>query len=198
MHTQILILSADAVFSRMLTIELEMQRFSVICRTAAEDIFADVLLMDLDTALPPSPSHYRHMIGFTRRSAAAGDEAGRRCSLVLRRPFEMRLLCREVSALLGERSEEPLRDVTVDFAIDGSHVRLSDGTRRAISPQEAEVLSLLLERRGETVSREEISARIGESSANKVDVYVCYLRKKLETPERRVIATVRGRGYRLL
>jgi len=53
-----------------------------------------------------------------------------------------------------------------------------------------------LEASGEPVSRERIAEGIGESSANKVDVYICYLRRKLEqVTGLRVIRTVRGKGY---
>jgi DNA-binding response OmpR family regulator len=59
-----------------------------------------------------------------------------------------------------------------------------------------------MERRGEAVSREELSdclATAGKKSdSNKTEVYLCYLRRKLEKPTgRRWITTVRGVGYRL-
>ena len=80
----------------------------------------------------------------------------------------------------------------------GDEVTLSDGKCIPLGPKEFAVLSLLWRRRGEAVSREEISREIGESTANKVDVYVCMLRKKLEAEDLRYIKTVRGRGYCLI
>lgn len=57
-------------------------------------------------------------------------------------------------------------------------------------------MQCLLEHRGESVSRDEISTVIGESSANKTEVYICFLRRKLEeTFGDRIIKTVRGKGY---
>lgn len=196
MHTQILILSADAVFARMLTLELQMQRMKVTCKASAEGDVAEVVLLDLDTAIPPDPSCYRHMIGFAKRSASAGEGVGRLCSLVLRRPFEMRVLCEEVSKLLESGVDAPTEPPLLILNPDG--VILSDGRQIALSPKERAVLELLEAHRGEPVAREKISDLIGESSANKVDVYVCFLRKKLETPEHRVIKTVRGKGYQLI
>jgi len=64
--------------------------------------------------------------------------------------------------------------------------------------EDHQVLELLLSERGETISRERISEQIGESGANKVDVYMCYLRRKFEAAVGApLISTVRGRGYRL-
>ena len=205
-QTQVLILSADVVFARMLTLELEMQRLSVCCATEYDGVHgAEVVLLDLDSALPPPTDAYRHMIGFTVHSASAEDETRRLCSLILRRPFEMHLLRGEVLSLLsgnfdtgfykgqaeGERME--FREERGAY-----HVLLPSGRRVLLSPKEYAVFELLLANRGKPVSRAQISERIGESSANKADVYICYLRKKIETPERRVIRTVRGKGYCLI
>ena len=202
MQTQVLILSADSVFARMLTIELEMQQLSVCCAAEYDGVCrADVVLLDLDSALPPPSDTYQHMIGFTSNASSAGDETKRLCSLILRRPFEMRLLRSEVRSLLSDRRDahalerggDPLvqaRESTGAFL-----VLLTDGRRVSLSPKEYAVFELLRANRGNPVSRAEISLRIGESSANKADVYICYLRRKIETPERRMIRTVRGKGY---
>ena len=57
----------------------------------------------------------------------------------------------------------------------------------------------LLRRRGQVLSRELLLQEVwqGErSSSNVVEVYVRYLRQKLEAGgERRLLHTVRGRGY---
>ena len=45
-------------------------------------------------------------------------------------------------------------------------------------------------------SKEELLSCIGESAANKLEVYICYLRRKTETGDGyRLIRTVRGKGY---
>jgi DNA-binding response OmpR family regulator len=59
-------------------------------------------------------------------------------------------------------------------------------------------MTCLLANRGKAVSREALSALIGESATNKTDVHVCYLRRKIATvTERPIIKTVRGKGYKL-
>lgn len=205
MYAQIWILSSDAVFARMLALELEMQRLNVLCTEAADGTqSAELVLLDLDSALPPPVDRYHYMIGFSRNSEGPGDDVRRLCSLVLRRPFEMKQLRDEVNSLLFEGGDHAwgtqgcsLLSVNGTVGLGGEAL-LSDGRKVKLSPKEHTVLSLLMEHRGTPVSRETISLEIGESSANKADVYVCFLRKKLETPDARLIVTVRGAGYCLL
>lgn len=66
-----------------------------------------------------------------------------------------------------------------------------------LTPAEAAILNCLYTRRGEAVSRAELSALLG-GGGNSVEVYICKLRAKIEKPlGRRMILTVRGKGYRL-
>ena len=59
-------------------------------------------------------------------------------------------------------------------------------------------MSALLAKRGSSVSREHLSSLLGESSTNKTDVHVCYLRRKIAAvTERPIIKTVRGEGYKI-
>ena len=92
MNESLLILSEDAVFSRMLELEFRMQRISVrALRRAEEGSTARVILVDLDTALPPSDCDGR-VIGFTRSFSILASDPERRCSMILHRPFSMELL----------------------------------------------------------------------------------------------------------
>ena len=70
----------------------------------------------------------------------------------------------------------------------------------ALTTREFDLLQLLLRERGRVVSRERILKEVwrGETAAasNVIEVYVRYLRQKLEEGgERRLIHTVRGQGY---
>ncbi|MGM9681316.1 MAG: winged helix-turn-helix domain-containing protein [Eubacteriales bacterium] len=68
-----------------------------------------------------------------------------------------------------------------------------------LSPKERALYALLLSRRGEVVGKEEIAAVIfGETEGNSPEVYISYLRKKLDYElGRHLIRTVRGKGYRI-
>ena len=67
-----------------------------------------------------------------------------------------------------------------------------------LSQGEMLLLGALAEAQQKPVSRETLMRLFSADTGNIVDVYVCFLRKKLEQLcERRVILTVRGVGYRL-
>ena len=116
--------------------------------------------------------------------------------MILHRPFEMPLLRREV---LGEFEKQTERSGgAVRFtALKNGTIGLC-GAVLELSPNEQAILSCLLTHRGEVVSRERLAELIGESAANKVDVYICYLRRKIAkiTPVK-LITTVRNCGYKL-
>lgn len=203
MEYQIVIYSGDAMFSRMLELEFLMREMSVLTvRQPREDLFSDIAILDLDSSATPSPTSYRRMIGFTRGAALAEDEARRQCSMILHRPFEMRLLRREI---LGEQGSVQRQAVVasasaIALSVDPDRdVMYADDHAISLTPTEASVMRALLRDRGTPVSREALSELIGESSANKLDVYICFLRRKLEkVTGLRVIRTVRGKGYCVL
>ena len=204
MEYQIAIYSGDAVFARMLELDFLMRGHLVLrAEQPQADVFSEIAILDLDTCPIPISDTYHRLIGFTCNSLLLTDEVRRQCSMILRRPFEMNLLRREVfsgelPAIQAQREELYLMQQAPQYPeLTLNGMRLAVGERYfELTPTEAQVIELLLERRGEPVSREEISNRIGVSSANKADVYICYLRKKLEGQlPFRLIYTVRKRGY---
>jgi two-component system OmpR family response regulator len=77
------------------------------------------------------------------------------------------------------------------------------GTPVALSPKEFSLLELLMRHPGEVLSRRAILDHVWdfayEGTSNVVDVYMRYLREKLDRPfGKRSIQTVRGAGYRLV
>jgi DNA-binding response OmpR family regulator len=98
---------------------------------------------------------------------------------------------------------EPIRELLqwADLVVNPATRRVQRGTRSvALTTREFELLLLLLRERGRVVSRERILKEVwqGETAAasNVIEVYVRYLRQKLEEGgERRLIHTVRGQGY---
>ena len=60
------------------------------------------------------------------------------------------------------------------------------------------MMECLLSAHGQAVTRAMLDEAIGASAANKTDVYICLLRKKLEAlTGNPTIRTVRGVGYRI-
>ena len=90
-----------------------------------------------------------------------------------------------------------------DLILDPAERRAwRDGTELELSTREFAVLELLMRRPGETLSRVQVLEGAWdmafESRSNIVDVYVRYLREKIDRPfGRSSIETVRGIGYRL-
>ena len=118
------------------------------------------------------------------------------------KPFVPEELVARVMALL-RRSQEGRQEV-----LRYSDIELDVGTRIArrgareieLSPTEFELLALLLRRPRQVLTREIILDRVWgldfEGSSNVMEVYVGYLRTKLEAEgEPRLIHTVRGVGY---
>jgi two-component system OmpR family response regulator len=76
------------------------------------------------------------------------------------------------------------------------------GQALELRPREYALLHYLMRRPGEAVSKADILANVWdelfEGDSNIVEVYVSYLRRKLAAPpDRPIIETVRGVGYRL-
>ena len=88
-------------------------------------------------------------------------------------------------------------DLFVDVA---QHRTTRNGQEIALTVKEFALLEYLIQNKNTVVSREQIEGRIWnfdyEGASNMVDVYIRYLRKKIDDPfEKKLIHTVRGRGY---
>lgn len=120
------------------------------------------------------------------------------------KPFATAELLARLRALLRrpaptEEAPEILRyaDLTLDMAARQAQ---RSGRLIELSTTEYELLTLLMRRAGQVVTREQIMERVWgydfEGESNVLEVYVRYLRTKLEAGgEPRLIQTVRGAGY---
>lgn len=101
------------------------------------------------------------------------------------------------------QKEQPSLDrlSLADLSVVPSRHEVRRGPRTIhLTAREYALLLLLLEHRGQVLSREDILDRVWHdqrgAASNVIEVYVRYLRQKLEEAgERRLIHTVRGRGY---
>ena len=83
-----------------------------------------------------------------------------------------------------------------------AHTVARGDTPIELTPREFSLLEFLMRRAGDAVSKADILHHVWdanyEGDANVVEVYVGYLRRKIDTPfERQSVQTVRGAGYRL-
>lgn len=121
------------------------------------------------------------------------------------KPFDFGEMLARLRALTRRGpSERPAVVEVADLRVDpASHVVTRAGREVDLTPREFALLLFLARRAGEVVPRSELLEHVWDEaedgSTNVVDVYVGYLRKKLERPfrRRRLIRTVRGVGFML-
>jgi DNA-binding response OmpR family regulator len=103
--------------------------------------------------------------------------------------------------LLAKRQPPADRLSLADLTVVPSRHEVRRGPRQvALTAREYALLLLLIEHRGQVLSREQILRQVWHdqqgAASNVIEVYVRYLRQKLEQEgEKRLIHTVRGQGY---
>lgn len=119
------------------------------------------------------------------------------------KPFSLVVLMARLRALVRRGpTERPARLVAGDLMLDPAEWLCRRGDVEIdLTPREFSVLRYLLHRVGETVSKRDLIDHVWadeEMEANVAQVYVGYLRRKIDEPfGRNAIETVRGVGYRL-
>lgn len=134
----------------------------------------------------------------------AGFESGADDYLVKPFAFEellvrVRALSRRFSLPNGERSELRSDDIVLDLR---GHTARRGMRGLDLTPTEWNLLEYLMRNPGQTLSRQQILDYVWsyeqDVQPQMVDVYVSYLRRKLNAPgENDPIMTVRGIGYRM-
>jgi len=126
----------------------------------------------------------------------------------LAKPFHVEELLVRLDALIrrGRGTSDPALDTRIrrgDLLLDLESRRCWRGAREIeLSPREFDLLEYLATNAGTALSRDQIVAEVWDGDvtegSNLVDVYVGYLRRKLESEgEPRMVRTVRGRGFLL-
>ncbi len=120
------------------------------------------------------------------------------------KPFSFQELAARTNALLRRKADPALNVLRVeDLEVDPASRKVHRGKREIkLSPKEFDLLFLLMRHAGETVARHDLLRQSWgpepETDSNLVDVYVNYLRKKIDfADEPKLIHTVRGAGYRI-
>lgn len=122
----------------------------------------------------------------------------------LTKPFSFVVLLARLRALV--RRGAPERPATLragDLSLDPASRLVSRGDQTIqLTPREFGLLQFMMRHAGEVVSKSTILAGVWDSGFdgddNVVEVYMRYLRNKVDTPYRRQsLQTLRGMGYRL-
>ena len=120
----------------------------------------------------------------------------------LTKPFEMDELLARIRALLRRvEGEEILR--VADLEVNTATHEVRRGEREIdLTAREYDLLEFMARNPRRVLSRDFLLSRVWDQefgiTTNVVDVYVAYLRKKVDAPgEDKLIRTVRGKGYAL-
>lgn len=120
------------------------------------------------------------------------------------KPFAFEELLARIRVMFrkhGEvRSQEEVFTVA-DLSVNCKNHEVHRGNKRIdLSSKEFALLEYLIRNQGKVLSRDQIEQHIWDydymGSSNMIDVYIRYLRKKIDEPfEKKLIQTVRGAGY---
>ncbi|WP_426565518.1 response regulator transcription factor [Angustibacter sp. McL0619] len=122
----------------------------------------------------------------------------------LTKPFSFIVLIARLRALIRRGApERPVLLAAGDLTLDPARRRVErQGQVVNLTPREYGLLEFLMHRRGDVVTKSQILDAVWdpafEGDPNIVEVYIRYLRRKIDVPyDRHAIETVRGMGYRI-
>jgi DNA-binding response OmpR family regulator len=219
--TRILIVEDDSAIARLVQLELEHRGLRVRCAydgpsglEAVADfdpaaVVLDIMLPGMDGVGVLKKLRQKGngvpVIMLTARDTAADKVHSLDLGAddYLTKPFDTEELMARLRALLRRvEGDEVLR--VADLEIDTATREVRRGERKVenLTAREYELLEFMARNPRRVLSRDLLLSRVWDQEygieTNVVDVYVGYLRKKLDTPgEVRLIQTIRGVGYSL-
>jgi len=175
-------------------------------------VVLDIMLPDLDglriLQRMRSAASYTPVLFLTARGTVTDRVTGLTSGAddYMTKPFSLDELVARLRGLLRRVGETtPLDDETLrvgDLVLDGASREVRrDGERVELTATEFELLRYLMRNPRRALSREEILQRVwnytfsGKTSI--VDLYISYLRKKIDAGREPMICTLRGVGYQL-
>ncbi|MCA1716901.1 MAG: response regulator transcription factor [Actinobacteria bacterium] len=219
--TRILIVEDDSYIARLVQLELEHRGMKVRCAHDGPSGLEAIAKFDpaaivLDIMLPGidgvgvmkklrQEGNTVPIIMLTARDTAADKVHSLDLGAddYLTKPFDPEELMARLRALLRRaEGDEVLRVVDLEIDTATREVRRGERKLENLTAREYELLEFMARNPRRVLSRSLLLSRVWDQESgietNVVDVYVGYLRKKLDAPgEVRLIQTVRGVGYSL-
>jgi len=218
--TRILVVEDDESIARLVELELEHRNFSVRCaydglsgleevdRFRPEAVVLDIMLPKMDGVgllnRVRQNGNRVPVIMLTARDATLDKvhSLNHGADDYLTKPFDIEELAARIQALLRRvEGEEILR--VGDLELNTATREVRRGERKIeLTHREYELLEFMAKNPRRVLSRDFLLSRVWEQEfgipTNVVDVYIGYLRKKVDAyGEPKLIHTVRGAGYAL-
>jgi DNA-binding response OmpR family regulator len=223
-NERILIVEDEAKIARVIELELEHEGYGVAKAVTGQEALDKVPTDNWDLILLDVMIPHLNGMEVLRRIRAAGDltpiiMVTARDSVVdkvsgldlgandyITKPFEIEELLARIRACL--RSARTSNELVSDSILNIFDLTLDPGTREIkrgnqridLTAREFDLLLFLMENQRQVLTREQILSTVWGydyyGDTNVVDVYIRYLRKKMDTPFMHpLIHTVRGVGY---
>jgi len=216
----VLIIGSDAPFGRVLARELGRKALQVELKQSDANLperlrqsKTDLLILDLNVSpacglelLKKIRAEFGGLpilvLGSASRAEDMEQAFDHGADDFLRKPLSLRELtarCRCLLRRAGAGADNPRKSCRVTISRQRLSV-LREGRQIGLTPKEFALLDFLACNAGKVVSRKTLHQELWNTSAdsNVVDVYVKYLRDKIDKGhDRQVIRTVRGFGYTL-
>lgn len=222
MGSRILIVEDELQLARLMELELDHEGYQVVVRhngrdalEALEEEAFDLVLLDIMLPEIDGIEVCRRLRDFSDIPVimvTAKDAVPDKVEALdtgaddyITKPFAIEELLARIRALLRRKSNEEKENTTLmeirDLIIDKDKYQVERaGEKLELTKKEFDLLVYLVENQGIVLSREDILSNIwgydylGET--NIVDVYIRYLRSKVDDPfTNKLIKTVRGVGY---
>jgi len=216
---RLLVAEADTSLAEFLQTRLQQEHFAVQLASTGDQIskfgeksLFDLILLDLNLPGVPGPDYLRHLQSrwpeapvVLLSSASSVEERIKGLDAgaddIIMKPFAWSELAARIRAVLRRRNR-PSREVFQYEDLEVNRVSHEVGRAIDLSPKEYALLEFLLRNPGRPVSRaaiiEEVWRIHGDSITNVVDVYINYLRRKIDSgADHPLIRTIRGVGYQI-
>ena len=208
------IITDDKRFERMLSLELSDCGVAIIsdidrcCQKLTPDNFITVVDFDFCREDITELCNSSKVIGFSHLYRSELGKKAESCHAFFQRPFLVSDFLSAVFSDIGDSNR--IQNVREKRSSRSAHAKKKEylvlnPERKSVvfgqedillTENEFKIIFCLYEKRGETVSREELSAVLGSGEGNICDVYICMLRRKLDNRfGLKILLTVRGKGY---
>ena len=198
--TDVYIVCSDKIFRRMLCLELSEYGANVLPEDSVPVSPCALLISapDARNVTIPEGDCLSVIFGYPEELSGIGGIVP---AAMLERPFDTDTLMRTLFGDSKSSASPTIRKITAAgrLSVDRESRTVScQGVSSRLTKREYALFEYLYSRRGTEVSRGELYNAVwgGGDGENVVDVYICYLREKLENKFGvKLIRTVRGKGY---